>query len=166
MSVHVRRARPGDADAIADVHVRTWQTAYEPVFGAERLATIDAERRRAWWERCVAEGLETVLVAELDGRVAAFVSVGPSSDPPDAGEVYAIYALPESWGTAAGTALLEAGVEALRAAGYPFAVLWVLDDNPRARRFYEREGWTLDGQERRGEHLGVETLEVRYRRGL
>ena len=118
------------------------------------------------WESWDAAHSEHRLVAELDGRVAAFASVGPSSDPPDAGEVYAIYALPESWGTGAGPALLEAGVEALRAAGYPFAVLWVLDDNPRARRFYEREGWTLDGQERRGEHLGVETLEVRYRRGL
>jgi predicted N-acetyltransferase YhbS len=37
--------------------------------------------------------------------------------------VYAIYALPESLGAGAGPALLEAGVEALRAAGYAFAVL-------------------------------------------
>ena len=33
--------------------------------------------------------------------------------------------------------------EHLVAAGYRSAVLWVLRDNPRARRFYERTGWSL-----------------------
>jgi GNAT superfamily N-acetyltransferase len=166
MPVRVRRARPGDADAIAEVHVRTWQAAYEHVFGAERLAAIDAERRRAWWARCIEEGLETVFVAEHDGTVVAFAAVGESGETPGLGELYAIYALPESWGAGAGPALIEAAADALRRAGYTSAVLWVLADNPRARRFYEREGWALDGQERRGEHLGVETHEVRYRRDL
>jgi ribosomal protein S18 acetylase RimI-like enzyme len=36
---------------------------------------------------------------------------------------------------------MHAAVEQLSADGYPEAVLWVLEDNPRARRFYEREGW-------------------------
>ena len=36
--MEVRRARLDDARAIADVHARTWQGAYEHVFGAERLA--------------------------------------------------------------------------------------------------------------------------------
>ena len=41
-------------------------------------------------------------------------------------------------------------------------MLWVFEDNPRARRFYEREGWVAD--DRRTEVIrGVETVEVRYR---
>jgi RimJ/RimL family protein N-acetyltransferase len=39
----------------------------------------------------------------------------------------------------------------------------VLEDNPRARRFYEREGWSHDGGEREEEFLGVPISEVRYR---
>jgi ribosomal protein S18 acetylase RimI-like enzyme len=62
--------------------------------------------------------------------------------------------------------LMHVGVEAMRAAGYRDAILYVLDDNPRARRFYEREGWALDGGTKREELLGVEIAEVRYRRGL
>jgi hypothetical protein len=42
----------------------------------------------------------------------------------------------------------------------------VLDDNPRARRFYEREGWAPDGRTKREELLDVEITEVRYRRVL
>ena len=45
-------------------------------------------------------------------------------------------------------------------------MLYVLDDNPRARRFYEREGWAVDGGTKREELLDVEITEVRYRRVL
>ena len=56
--------------------------------------------------------------------------------------------------------------DAMRAAGHRDAILWVLDDNPRARRFYEREGWTLDGGRKEQDHLGVRVAEVRYRLNL
>ena len=167
----VRRARPEDAAAIAAVHVRTWQAAYEHVFGAERLAGLDAERRRLGWERALSERVdeEDVFVAEDDGEVVAFASCGPARDEPGEGEVYAIYALPPAWGGGAAPELMDAALDALRGRGYPAAILWVLEDNPRARRFYEREGWSLDTAEwaRKVEpHLGVDVVEVRYRISL
>jgi GNAT superfamily N-acetyltransferase len=160
----VRRARPGDAAAIAEVHARTWQAAYEHVFGFERLAAREPDV--ALWMRIFANERVEVNVAEEGGRIVAFVSVGPSRDDDAEGELYAIYALPEAWGTDAGAALMQAGLDAMRRAGYRDAVLYVLDDNPRARRFYEREGWALDGRTKREELLDVEVTEVRYRRVL
>jgi GNAT superfamily N-acetyltransferase len=163
----VRRARPEDAAAIGEVHTRSWQAAYEGVFGAERLATIDEAGRAAWWDHCIREGLETVIVAEDDdGRVVAFASVGPDRDDAALGELYAIYALPEAWGTGAGHALMGEAVAALREGGHTDAVLWVLADNARARSFYEREAWTLDGAMKSEEWLGLRVDEVRYRRPL
>ncbi len=53
-----------------------------------------------------------------------------------------------AWGTGAGRLLMSAFVERLRESGFEDATLWVLDDNPRARRFYEAAGWTLDGGSR------------------
>ena len=38
---------PEDAAALAEVHTRSWQSAYEHVFGAELLAGIDVSRRQA-----------------------------------------------------------------------------------------------------------------------
>ena len=57
---------------------------------------------------------------------------------------------------------MEAGLDYLRGE-FSEAILWVLQDNPRARRFYERHGWTLDGASKRSRHLGVDVDEVRYR---
>ena len=162
----MRRARPEDASAIAGVHVGTWQAAYEHVFGAERLARLDVERRRVMWERSLAAGQTSAFVAEEDGRVVGWCTVGASRDDDADGELWGIYVLPEAWGTGAGPALMAAALEALRAAGFREAILWVLSDNPRARRFYEREGWGADGTEREDELLGTTVAETRYRIAL
>ena len=140
--------------------MRTWQAAYEHVFGEERLASIDHTRRRTLAERAIASG--GVAVAEEDGRIVGFVSVGPSTDVEGEGELFAIYVLPEAWGSGAGHGLMDAAKELLRAS-YTDATLYVLEDNPRARRFYEREGWVLDGVTKADEFLGMPVPEVRYR---
>jgi GNAT superfamily N-acetyltransferase len=160
--VLVRPACREDAAAIADVHVLTWQAAYEHVFGAERLAGI-GERRRTQWEERLANPPpgRQVFVAEEDGRVTGFASVGDSRDEPGKGELFAIYVHPDAWGSGAGSALMTNALDALRR--YSSATLWVLEDNPRARRFYEREGWILDGGHRDEELLGMTVTEVRYR---
>ena len=160
----VRRARLEDAAAIAAVHVRTWQTAYEHVFGAERLAAIDLNAREEQWRQRLGEPewQEVVLVVEDESSIVGFASCGESRDAPGEGELYAIYVLPESWGSGAGPVLLAAALAAL-GEDFKRASLWVLEENPRARRFYEREGWTLDGGRREEEFLGVQINEVRYR---
>jgi len=163
--VEIRRARPEDAAAIAAVHVRTWQAAYEHVFGAEQLATLDLDLRTRRWDGWLAGG-ENASVAVDDGRVVAFAWVGASREARNEGELFAIYALPDVWGSGVGRDLMRAALAALRELGFLEAILWVLADNPRARRFYEREGWSDDGGRKRDAFLGVEVEEVRYRIAL
>jgi ribosomal protein S18 acetylase RimI-like enzyme len=81
------------------------------------------------------------------------------------GELYAIYVTPAWWSAGAGRALMESALSALEADGYRRAVLWVLADNARARRFYERAGFTPDGATNILAGLGG-VLEVRYTRDL
>jgi ribosomal protein S18 acetylase RimI-like enzyme len=160
--VLVRRARLDDAPAIAEVHVRTWRAAYEHVFGAERLATIDVAGRERLARRFIEGEQFDVFLAENAEGVVGFVATGP----PDAEdetrrELYAMYVLPTAWGSEAARRLMGAALQGMRVRGEPAAILWVLEDNPRARRFYEREGWTADG-EGETEYLGVSAPIVRY----
>ena len=161
----VRRARLEDARAIARVHAETWREAYEHVFGAERLASVSTDARLAQWERILAAGLSDVFVAADDG-IVGFVSTGDSRDADADAELFAIYVLRRAWGTGAGTALMRVAIDAMRARTTGDAVLWVLEDNPRARRFYEREGWALDGEHKEDDYLGLRVREVRYRIAL
>jgi GNAT superfamily N-acetyltransferase len=165
----VRDARPEDAFAIAQVHTRSWQVGYAHAFPAEALAAISVERRRDYMANYLQSlpSRAAVLVAELDGEVRGFASVGVAREGDDTlGELYAIYVDPERWGSGLGRALIAAAEERLRAAGFTETMLWVLEDNPRARRFYEAVGWTHDGGTKRDTHLDTEVTEVRYRKTL
>ncbi len=158
----LRPAREEDARAIADIHVRTWQTAYRGLLPDDLLDGLSVERREQVWRDLLAHGDQDVVVADEDGGIVGFASSGPSREAPAEGELYAIYVTPEAWGTGAGRMLLSAAAAALAARGYDSALLWVLEDNARARRFYERAGWLEDG--RKLETLGgVEVAETRYR---
>ena len=161
--MRVRSATPADARAIAEVHVGTWRHAYAHVFPADFLAALSVDRREEFWSHSAATTPEDLFVAEEDGRIVGFAAVGRAEDEAEeVGQLHAIYVDSAYWGTGAGAALMDAAVQRLRTTGFEHAILWVLEDNPRARRFYERHGWTLDG--RRRERIGdVEVDEVRYR---
>ena len=162
--MNVRKATAEDAAGIARVQERSWQAAYRHVFPAEELdrgGFIHADR---WTDRLVQPpaGWSTYVV-ELDGEVVGFTSVGPSRDERGIGELYAIYVDPEQWSTGAGRALIEQA-EATLQTEYGEVTLWVLEDNPRARQFYERAGWSVDGGRKAEARWGVRAPEVRYRK--
>lgn len=141
------------------MQVRTWQVAYGHVFPPERLADLSVEGHIAQWLE------HPPLVAQVGRTVVGFVSVGECSDGDADGELFAIYVDPDHWGTGVGRELIASGEQRLRELGHTDVILWVLEDNPRARRFYERAGWHHDG-ERRITVLGLEVPEVRYRKQL
>ncbi len=80
-------------------------------------------------------------------------------------ELYAIYVLPGYWSAGAGRALMAEVISRTRAAGYPAITLWVLQENHRARRFYERGGFQVTGRSLALDWLGG-IAEVEYAREL
>ena len=164
----VRDARREDAAAIARVHTRSWQVAYAHLFPAEALAGISVERRAAWWAEWLpaSRPRAAIIVAEVEGEVRGFASVGAARERDRLGELHAIYVDPDHWGAGLGRALIAEADERLRAADFDEAILWVLEDNPRTRRFYEAAGWSDDGGSKRETYLGTEVSVVRYRKRL
>ena len=80
-------------------------------------------------------------------------------------ELYALYVRPAWWSTGTGRALMDQVLARVSGAGYRCITLWVLEDNARARRFYERADFVPDGARHRLPDLGGVT-EIRYRRAL
>ena len=69
-------------------------------------------------------------------------------------------------GTGAGRALMASVIAELARLGYADAILWVLDANDRARRFYALAGWEEDSANKTDGSRGFDITEVRYRRTL
>jgi len=160
--VSVRPARPEDARRIAEIHVETWRATYPGVMPQEVLDGLSVDDRERLWQEWIPHPETRPFVAELDGGIVGFVSVGPCWTDRAIGELYAIYVAPAGQGRGAGLALMEAGVGAL-SERWDEAILWVATENPRARRFYERYGWVVDGERVDDSILGASVAETRYR---
>jgi GNAT superfamily N-acetyltransferase len=164
--MEVRPATVDDAQAIETVRIRGWQHAYRHVFPPERLDAMAIDWTR--WAARIADPPEKWTILVAGDPVVGFAATGPTRDDDGSepvGELYGIYVDPDAWGTGAGRALIAAAEDAL-ARDFGEATLWVLDDNPRARRFYELAGWAWDGTTKSDTFLDVEVVEVRYRRVL
>jgi GNAT superfamily N-acetyltransferase len=168
MDVICRPMTAADFDAVCELHVRAWQAAYRGIVPQDFLDGMDPAVRA---RRTRDESLSGQHVAESGGEIVGWLLIGPyrfADDGPDApgpgcGEVLALYARPDAVGTGVGRALMAYGLDELSRAGLVPVLLWVLTDNARARRFYEKAGFRPDGATHGFEIAGVTLPEVRYR---
>lgn len=167
--VAIRIAQLDDAPAIARVHVRSWQEAYESIVPAAHLAALDPQTRAEEWARHLETGPHDHVrtwIAESQGTLLGFVTVGPSRDEdarPREREIYSMYLDPGTWGHGVARHLARTVVQEV-GGSFPLS-LWVLAENERARHFFRRNGFQADGTERYEDVGGAELLQVRYRRG-
>jgi ribosomal protein S18 acetylase RimI-like enzyme len=142
--MNIAPATLGDALGIASVQVRSWQAAYVNILSSEFLAGLSIEQRTARWQDILQKQESQTLVAHQADGIAGFVSFGHWRDEnanERLGEIWALYAKPQVWGSGVGRALLEAAVQELRAIGRRSVLLWVLSKNDRGIRFYESSGF-------------------------
>lgn len=140
----MRVARAEDAEPVVRCHLACWQETYTGLVPQQRLdeaVAARAERVERW--RGIL-GTAGTLLAERDGEVLGFASVGPApaDDLPDLLRLHALYVRQAWWGTGLGHRLLTAAL------GDAPASLWVLGTNLRACRFYAAHGFAPDGAER------------------
>ena len=130
---------PQEADEAARLYVRSWQAGYKGLLPQYYLDLLSPER----WKDSF-EGLPGSFVLTEGGVIAGHSCARPAADEkmPGWGEVHTLYVLPEYWGRGFGTALLDNSVRWLKNQGFDRIYLWALEGNVRARRLYEKYGFT------------------------
>jgi GNAT superfamily N-acetyltransferase len=132
---------------IEDLRVATWRVAYAHLIPADYFDGWDYDAVIASRQGGRTNDVVAYVAEESDGALSGFSFGGPSRDEgcEGAGEVYSLYVAPRFWGGGQGNLLMQRTLHDL--ASYTDTYLWVLRDNPRARRFYERWGFEPDGTE-------------------
>lgn len=163
----VRTAVPADAQRIGEIHVRSWQKAYQGILPPEFLASLSIETRVERWRTDLTAMDESNLALVIENRssVDGFARLSPSADRSD-GEVQAIYLDPDHWRRGWGRQLMTAAEECLIELGWREAILWVLEQNEPARRFYEALGWQVEAHRALLNIGGADVQEIRYRKVL
>lgn len=161
----IRPYADSDLEALAALHTLSRRHAYAGLLPAEAIDRITPAAMLAEWADLLAGSTEDrrLVVDEQDGRVVGF-SMCTIAD--GRGELNAIHVHPDHQGTGVATALHDAVVDVMRAAGCPTAYLWVLVGNERAQAFYRRHGWSFDGTRDSHEIGGVPADIERWTRPL
>jgi GNAT superfamily N-acetyltransferase len=124
----LRLARPEEHDELEELQRRA--SLELPEYRDQLLDNPDAIYLP---EGQIANG--QVIVAALDGEIVGFAAVV-------AGELDGLFVEPDLWGGGIGRALVNAATLEARRRGLTLKVI----ANPRARRFYEHCGFSVEGE--------------------
>ena len=135
----VRRATVADAEGIARVHIQVWRDTYSSMVEPGELDELSVERRAERWRTNLEAGAEAWVAAAGDEIVGFAGAASRDAQAVRPRELECIYVLVEHHGTGIAQTLLDAAI------GDVSAFLFVAQGNPRATRFYERNGFAFDG---------------------
>ena len=171
--MRIRPATVDDVDAIATVHVRSWQSGYRDQLPDDVLDALDPAERIPRWTAVVDATSwperGTLVADEGSAGIVGFANLSPTRDtdhdPDVVGEITSFYVAPEIWARGVGRRLMAASIATL-ALRYRQGALWVLGTNARAIRFYEATGWRADGAVKNDAVAGTPVRHLRYRHDL
>ena len=192
MDATIRTASPDDAEAIAGVHATSLRASATDLLPAHLTPIVlppagAAPRARAW-KRWIERERTSTFVSLAGATVTGFCTLHPATDDvratgagaenpgPQAagagtaaacGEIASFYVLPSEWRRGTGRRLGGRALAEARARGFAEVMLWVLETNARARRFYESLGFRPDGASKVFlERPYASWRELRYRRAV
>lgn len=144
----IRRARTDDLNRIAEIEVFNYRLQFYPIFRSDEFYFGELQVPNV--AKRYADSLEDIRVWD-DGVVKGFILVR-------SGEIKKLFVEPVLQGQGLGAKLLEYAVEHMGA-----NILWALEKNTRAIRFYQRHGFHLTGERQLED--GTSEYLVRMQRG-
>lgn len=164
--IRITRASLQDAATLGTIHAQGWHAAYKGIATDAFLADFTPQRRTAYFERKLLTTQNEHYLLHWADEPVGMMAIGPAGDG-DAtgvrcGEIHALYILPEHHGKGIGKAAMNFAITRMHALGFGDIVLYVISDNARARRFYDRAGFVPDSDESPFD-MGRPVLERRYR---
>ena len=149
-----------DPFEISSIYEKSWKFAYKGIIPQEYLNGIPSGH---WANSLNKDGMNNLLLIENGQKIGtACFCKSRWEKYSDYGEIVSIYFLPDYFGKGYGKDLLNKCVDELNKLGFQKILLWVLEDNHRARKFYEKNGFICSEEYLNDNIGGKELREVMY----
>ena len=167
MDLTICKSLPEDAIPFTDCVINCWQSAYKGIVPDESLGNMLAAREQLIekYSRVFTNPGDCVYYYVMyNEKMVGFLIINKNRDGnmPGIGEIWAIYLMDEFCGKGYGKKLLDFEVNELKRLGCRQIYLWVLEENGRARRFYEKHGFRFTGTVREVSRYGAQLIQVEY----
>jgi GNAT superfamily N-acetyltransferase len=161
--IRIREATPDDYSNVAQMHYPVWRRSWTGILAPPVLDLLGPPTR--WVAEIYPQSLSRrgwrMWIAESGDRTLGVAIFGPDSDDPDDLQIDALYIAEESQRHGIGGRLLD---EVLSAHPSGDVILWCAEQNGKARRFYEKNNFHVDGRTLVWEPLpGIKVAHVGYR---
>lgn len=151
--MQVRVATIQDVQAVASAYLASWKAGYAGLLSESEIEVQAVRRSKYDWLSAIRQSDRVVFLAEENGEVVGVVECEHDPKPGRRPWVQLLYVVPSAWGSGSATALLNEALGAVREAGHLTTLLEVVEDQTRARRFYER--WSAVGVGLSGRHTAA-----------
>ena len=158
----VREAQLEDITRVTHIMVQSFRSAFADFVSRETMDICTNEDNcYAMLRDIYQSGTMHFLIGDEAGMLVWQEQQESNEFPNGSVEIVALHSLPESIGTGLGRAMMTYALDQIhQMCGEVSIFLWAFRDNTRARRFYEKHGFTWDGCDRTSEFDGA--VEVRY----
>jgi len=161
----IRYASLEDAEILGKIHSESLKAAFKNIIPDDVLnEDFSIERRTTRFIRELSEGSPRTAVVFEGNEPAGLISFGKcryGDKDASSVEIWREYIIPKFWGSGVAKELMEWGINEILKEGFTNIQLWVLDENTRARRFYEKMGFNYDNTVQMI-NMGKELRELRY----
>ena len=161
----IRRVKPGDESILARIQTESWKAAFKDIVEEELLRkSTDLDRATDMYRKLLEQQIGNGYILEVKGAAhcIAWWDAVRDADLNGYAELICIHSLPGNWRRGYGSRMMETVLRDAAAAGFRNIVLWVFEENERARRFYEAHGFVKTDRTK----IGLGAVEVMYARSI
>lgn len=165
MKYTIERVKPGDEATLAYIQTESWKAAFRDILDPDTLQRCtQIQQATAMYRYLLERNVGNGYLLKVAGQphCIAWWDATREEDMPGYAELICIHSLQNQWRKGYGSAMMDAVLRDMIAAGYSRVMLWVFENNTRARRFYESHGFVTSGKTKPN---GVPT-EICYEKSL
>lgn len=162
-NIRIRAAKPIDFPKVAAMHYPVWRQSWTGILDPYLLDMIGSPK--LWVEESYPQSLKrggwSMWIAESGGQPIGMTMFGPDIAHPDRIQIDALYVAENSQRHGIGGRLLNRALHSHPSADM---ILWCVEKNSKARGFYEKKDFHIDGRTFTWKPLsGVNVPHVGYR---
>lgn len=165
MEYTIERVKLGDEVTLAYIQTESWKAGFKDILNADILQKCtQIDKTTAMYRRLLEQNIGNGYLLKVEGtpHCIAWWDATRENDMPGYAELICIHSLQNQWRKGYGSKMLDAVLRDIATAGYTKVMLWVFEDNVRARRFYEAQGFIADGKTKPNN----ESTEICYEKNL
>ncbi|MGL5640750.1 MAG: GNAT family N-acetyltransferase [Paraclostridium sp.] len=151
-TANIRKVKNGDAKTLAYIQTESWKSAFSQILSKEDLDKYtNIDKATEMYKMLLSKNIGNGFILSVDDipHCIAYWDKARVDKMEGYAEVICIHSLCANWGKGYGTMMMDYILREIKEAGFDKVILWVFEENKRARRFYENQGFILTSESKK-----------------